>query len=262
MRSLACAVMCLAAVTTASVVTAQSPFDGTWKFNADGVKMSEKVVLTLKDGVYACASCDVKTGVAADGKDHPDTGSLAFDSRSVTIVNDSVIDIVTKKGGKLHESERVTAAADGKTMTFEAKSVAANGQEGVTKAQAVRVAPGPAGAHKISGTWEVSKLISASDNASLVTLKSIPNGLSMSDPMGNAWEAKFDGKDYPSKGDPGVTHVSLRKIDDRTFEQTDKRNGTIVGITRMTVSADGKTLQGEGKDPIHNSSWSATAVKQ
>jgi len=262
MRPLTCAAMCLAVISTASVVTAQSPFDGTWKFSVESTKLSEKSTMTLKDGVYACNSCDVKEGVKADGKDHPVAGSVFIDAKNVTILSDSAVVIVTKKSGKLVDSERVTVAADGKSVTFETTFVSASGQEGTNKAEAVLVAPGPSGAHKISGTWEVRKLVSASENSSLVTFTSTPNGLSMTDPMGNAWDAKFDGKDYPSKGDPGVTHVSLKKIDERTFEETDKRNGTIVGTMRATVSADGKTLSAEGKDPIHNSSWSATAIKQ
>ena len=32
------------------------------------------------------------------------------------------------------------------------------------------------------------------------------------------WTAKFDGKDYPVKGDPGRDAVSVKKVDDYTID--------------------------------------------
>lgn len=56
--------------------------------------------------------------------------------------------------------------------------------------------------------------------------------------MGN-----FDGKDNPVAGAqaPGTT-TAFKKIDARTFETMGKVNGKPTTITRVTISADGKTL--------------------
>jgi hypothetical protein len=64
--------------------------------------------------------------------------------------------------------------------------------------------------------------------------------------------AKFDGKDYPYHGDPGITTASLKKIDANNIEETDKRNGKVIFVTRLTVSADGKTLVAVGEDKLRS----------
>jgi len=69
--------------------------------------------------------------------------------------------------------------------------------------------------------------------------------LQWSDPNGASYDAKFDGKDYPMQGDIGHTMVSLKRIGDDTIEETDKQDGKVVGVSRMTVSKDGKSMKVE-----------------
>src|SRR5439155_2376490 len=54
--------------------------------------------------------------------------------------------------------------------------------------------------------------------------------------------AADDGKDYPMKGSPMVDTVSVIRIDVRTVERRDKKEGKVVATLRATVSPDGKTL--------------------
>ena len=56
------------------------------------------------------------------------------------------------------------------------------------------------------------------------------------------FEAKFDGKDYPFPGNPFVDTISLRKIDENTWEYVEKKNGREVEIGRVAKSEDGRTL--------------------
>ena len=84
----------------------------------------------------------------------------------------------------------------------------------------------------------------------------------MSDPIGDSYTAKFDGKDYPYKGDPGTTSVSLKKIDANTIEETDKRNGKVTAVIHIAVSADGKTMKFAITDKLHNTTANWTAEKQ
>ena len=44
------------------------------------------------------------------------------------------------------------------------------------------------------------------------------------------------------KGSPTVDMVSVIRIDPRTVERRDKKNGQVVATLRATVSADGKTM--------------------
>ena len=64
----------------------------------------------------------------------------------------------------------------------------------------------------------------------------------------NEYTVKFDGKDYPTKqpidGIPnmnGADAVSWKKIDDHTYEQTNKFKGKTLTVARHVISKDGKT---------------------
>ena len=56
-------------------------------------------------------------------------------------------------------------------------------------------------------------------------------------------EANFDGKDYPLTGSAlGADMVSLKRIDARTTERTDKKGAKVIQTLRRVVSQDGKTM--------------------
>jgi hypothetical protein len=156
----------------------------------------------------------------------------------------------------------VTASDDGTKLSTEFSFTSENGQQGNGKGYFERTASGPAGANKVSGTWKPAKFESASDSMMTFTFKTSDDGISMNDGTGDSYDAKFDGKDYAYKGDPGVTSVVLKKIDNNTIEETDKRNGKVITVTRMTVAADGKSMQMTTENKIRNSTVSSTAEKQ
>jgi len=58
-------------------------------------------------------------------------------------------------------------------------------------------------------------------------------------------EVRADGQDHKITGEPCYDTVSVRVVDDRTAEETDKKNGRIVSTLRLAVSADGKTATDE-----------------
>jgi hypothetical protein len=51
----------------------------------------------------------------------------------------------------------------------------------------------------------------------------------------------LDGKDYPIADDPTRDTVAMKKIDDYTMEETDKKNGKVTTITRTVYAKDGKS---------------------
>ena len=59
------------------------------------------------------------------------------------------------------------------------------------------------------------------------------------------WTAKFDGKDYPVKGDPDRDTVSLKKIDDNMIEVTNKKDGKVTNTMKIVVAKDGKSRTNE-----------------
>jgi hypothetical protein len=69
-------------------------------------------------------------------------------------------------------------------------------------------------------------------------------------PMHNEWVGKFDGKDYPVKGDATSDARSYKKIDDHTMEFVVKKAGKEVASGRIVVAPDGKsrTVTANGMD--------------
>jgi hypothetical protein len=60
-------------------------------------------------------------------------------------------------------------------------------------------------------------------------------------PTHNEWTGKFDGKDYPSTGNPNEDMRSVKQLDDRTLHVVSKKGGKVVLTAHVVVSADGKT---------------------
>jgi len=101
-----------------------------------------------------------------------------------------------------------------------------------------------------------------SSNGLTVKYQGTADGLKMSDLNGNSYDAKFDGKDSPINGDPGHTMVSLKRIGKDTIEEIDKRDGKVGSVYRITVSADGKTINAEYQDKEHDTTMTFTMEKQ
>ena len=63
--------------------------------------------------------------------------------------------------------------------------------------------------------------------------------------------AMFDGKDAAVKGNPDADSQAYKRVDDRSYEVTAKKNGKVTTATKVTISADGKTrtVTQTGTDP-------------
>jgi hypothetical protein len=75
------------------------------------------------------------------------------------------------------------------------------------------------------------------------------------------WTGKFDGKDYPSTGNPNEDMRSVKQIDDHTLHVTSKKGGKVVLTAHVVVSADGKTrtVTTTGTD-AHGKKYKSTSV--
>ncbi len=83
-----------------TAVSAQSPFDGTWKTNTAQTKFSPKPnVFYLSQGWYHCVSCNPAFDVKADGTDQAVTGQ-SYDTISVKEADPNSIAVTAKKDGK------------------------------------------------------------------------------------------------------------------------------------------------------------------
>ena len=255
-------VMLVLVLFASATLFAQTPFDGTWMTKLDTAKFPTKPdKYSLNNNMYECLTCVPKVAVKADGTDQKVTGHPYFDTIAVQVVNASSVEIIQKKDGKVMYKDTATVSTDGKTLTD--KFTDTTGTQPVTgEVTSTRVSSGPAGSHVLSGSWRTSKVNTVSSNGLTVTYEGTANGLKMSDPNGNSYDAKFDGKDYPIQGDPGHTMVSLKRIGNDTIEETDKRGGKIVGVYRMTVSSDGKSIHAEYTDKERGTTTTFTMEKQ
>ena len=238
---------------------AQNAFDGMWKFNLNDAQFPKKPdVFVLQDGMYHCKTCVPPIDVKADGQDQPVEGHPYFDSVNIKVVDDRTIEEVDKKNGKTVATGKTTVSQDGKTANFEfTDSSNTNGDPVSGKGTITQVAKGPAGSHAVSGSWVTSKLDTLSDNGLLVTFS-----LSMTNPTGQSYVAKLDGTDAPYKGDPGITSVSVKCMGENTIEETDKRDGKVISVARMTVGSDGKIITLKVEDKLRGSNSQFTATKQ
>jgi hypothetical protein len=253
-------VAALSFMTTATY--AQSPFDGTWKLNAAQSKFDPKpFTVYTSGGWFHCVSCSPPFDVAADGQDHAVTGQ-PFDTANVTIVDAKTQKLVGKKGGKPVFEQTATVSADGKTLTLMNTGYPLNGGDPTHETDTLkRVGTLPSGVHATSGNWQAVKF-SGSDNELAFTFKSDGDQFSMTDPTGDSYTAKFDGSDYPYKGSNGLDAVSLKKIDAHTIVETDKLAGKEVNVSKMTVSANGKSMTIESHDPQRNTTSTFVANKK
>jgi hypothetical protein len=243
---------------------AQSPFDGTWKVDMSKSKLPEKPdVYLLQNGMYECKSCNPSINIKADGQFQKISGDPYRDSLMVKVVDDKHVEFASQKDGKDIGKTTRTVSDDGNTMTV-AWTYSGNPSGGPVSGTDTmkRVAKGPTGSNAISGSWRDEKSVFATADALVFTFTSSGgDSLSYSNPTGQSYSAKFDGKDVPYVGDPGTTSVSLKRIGD-SIEETDKRYGKVISVAKMTVSGDGKTMTIAVDDKLNGTSATYVAVKQ
>jgi len=75
------------------------------------------------------------------------------------------------------------------------------------------------------------------------------------------WTGKFDGKEYPSTGNPNEDMRSVKQVNARTLDVVSKKGGKVVLTARVVVSADGKsrTVTSSGTS-AEGKKWKNTAV--
>jgi hypothetical protein len=222
----------------------QSPFDGTWAIDTsknENLAAEKPIVFLLADGTFRAGDRVLK----ADGKDQNVLASGYWDTVSVRIVDDHTVEVTSKKAGKPMFTETDTVSPDGNTLTQVVKDT--------TEAEAVtfenifrRVAPASPGEHVLSGTWQIFKK-SRSKNSTIITYKCTSQGFSAETPLGERFDAKFDGKFYLIEDDPAHTMVSVKLINPYTVEMTNQRDGRVVFVVRLEVTPDGKTIRAFSK---------------
>jgi hypothetical protein len=241
-RSLVCALIVMATPLAAAANYAQSPFDGTWKTDLSKTKFASKpITFYISQGWYHCVSCNPSYDIPADGRDYAVSGQ-AYDTISVTIVDSHTIKVAGKEGSNVTFEQTRTVLSDGSILDVKSTGHPLFGGPPTTfKTIGMRTGILPSGVHATSGEWIIEHQ-AGSSNALLTTYKTSGDEMTMTSPTGETYTAKLDGNDYPYRGSYAYDVVSLKKINDHTIEETDKRAGTVIDDSTLTVSPNGKTM--------------------
>jgi hypothetical protein len=126
---------------------------------------------------------------------------------------------------------------------------------GVTLVLAAVVAATAQPADPALGTWKLNVAKSKFDpgpppQSATLTIEAAGQGIHVTtsgvaangNKTATEYTANYDGKDYPITGSSASDHVSLKRIDARTSERTDKKEGKTVATIRRVVAPDGKTM--------------------
>lgn len=241
MRRTALSALVLACVATPAL--AQSPFDGTWKLVTDDAQVSSgRFDISLDYGVYACRSCTPSWSVPADGRFHPVTGHGDFDETSVQVMDNRTVIFTRRKGGRGVYQAVDSISEDGNFLAFSWTEFGGAGTAVSGTGSWIRVTPRRPGSHPITGTWRELRPDSMSDNASTFTIRTHGDALHMTFGTGESLTARFGGPPAKFDGDPSGTLVSVRRINDKAFEETDMRDGQIVTVRTSTL-LDASTMQ-------------------
>jgi len=231
-----------------AVAFSQSSFDGNWLFTAK--LPQEPSVYLLANGKFRCSGCLANLEIEADGNDHKVAATDYWDTVNLQVVNYRTVVFIAKKAGKTMFTEVDAVSADGSELTQMVKDTT-EGETVTIETRNRRIAKAPAGSHAISGSWRAYKT-SRSRNGSITRYKCTKDGFSAETPLGEKFNAKFDGKDYPVEDDPGGTTVSAKLLGPDEVELTSKRNGQVVAIKQMSVAPGGIVIHvvlknGEGE---------------
>lgn len=218
--------------------TASAGIDGTWTADVNSVVFESKPdEMLLQAGQYSCKSCVPAFTVAADGEFHPVSLPYA-DSMSVKVIDDHNVVRASKKGGKAMGETKLSVSADGNTLSGSFTDTSGS-TTGTGTFVETRVGPAPAGAHAISGQWKPSKLQDFNTAALTFTYKVEGDTLHSASGTGQSFDATFGGPDVPIKGDSAGTTASVKRTGENSFEETDKRDGKVVGVFTFSVDANG-----------------------
>lgn len=223
-----------ASVALGSAWAAESPFIGEWKLNPSMSRMPDEMKVESKGGnTY---SFDFGAGaetIVADGTDQPGYGgtmlSVKADGQDTWIVE-------RKKDGRLLLKATWKLSKDGRTLTDLFRQFLPDG----STLSVDYVYQRSGGGSGLAADWQSIK--ETMNSTFLLQVKEYQgDGLSFITPSQHTTKnVKLDGKDHPNEGSGSSS--SVRRVDERTLEMTDKADGKVTDTREIKVSPDGKRL--------------------
>ena len=233
---------------------AGSAFDGTWRERQARASFdAPPVSFIINDAMMECATCVPAIKVKADGADQAVAGYESYDSIATRVIDDHSVELIHKLSGTLCLTEILNLSADGTKLILH--SIDQHGPTPIKRDDYYeRVGPSPFGSHAISGLWHRYDSKALSDNAGLISYKVTASGVSMTAGDGRRYDAIFAGPRVAMQGDVGKAEVSIRTIDATSFEESSYRNGQLMRVNTITVSADGAAINIRSENRVNGRS--------
>ena len=228
----------VACLGTGALWAANDPFVGEWKLNPARSKLTDQMkVESVGANKYVFDFGGGSETIVVDGTDQPGNFGSTL---SVTVEGPDTWKVIRKKDGRMLITATWKLSKDGNTLTDDFTGIEPNGSTFNLNYVYKRTA----GSSGFAGTWE-----STSETVNSVFVLQVRpyegDGLSFIDPSEEETKnVKFDGKDYPNLG-PNVVSgsaSSVRRVNERTLEMTDKIDGKVMDAQQIELSSDLKTL--------------------
>lgn len=234
-------------VTGATVLlAADPPYVGKWKLNPAKSDFGETTVTyeQMAGGEMKVTGDGQSYTFRTDGKDYPTPWGITVAWKAV---NANTWENTTKSNGKVTSSATLKLAADGKTLTVDAKAIKATGETSNDSIVYQRLS----GASGLAGKWK-TKNVKVGSPGTVTINPSGTDGLTLTyvEEKGSC-TAKFDGKDYPATGPiwPSGWTCVIAKNGASALDVSWKKDGKVMYRDTFTASADGKTLTDLGGAP-------------
>ena len=237
----------LAPVVGATVLSASDPpYVGSWKLNPAKSDFGETTVTyeQMAGGQVKVTADGQSYTFKTDGREYP----TPWGSTSAwKTLGANTWEVTNKANDKVVGTATLKLAADGKTLTADARNVKATGEASHDVAVYQRESGGPG----LAGQWKTKNLKIGSPGTMTIS-PSGSDGLTLTFVEEKATcSAKFDGKDYAAAGPiwPSGWTCAIAKSGATGLDVTWKREGQVMYKDTLTPSADGKTLVDVGAAP-------------
>jgi hypothetical protein len=229
----------LVGLSATALMAGDPPYAGSWKLNPAKSDFGETTVTyeEIGGGEMKFTADGQSYTFKADGKDYPTPWGS---SSAWKAIGTNAWEVTSKTNDKVVSTATMSLAADGKTLTVDAKNVKATGETSNDSAVYQRLSGGPG----LGGKWKTKNLKIGSPGTLTIT----PSGsdglmLTFVEEKGTC-SAKFDGKDHPATGPiwPSGWTCVIAKNGATALDVTWKKDGKAMYKDTFTPSADGKTL--------------------
>jgi hypothetical protein len=225
---------------------------GTWVVQPESTTFQKytPTTLSLDRGVYRRTDCrGDPIDMPADGAFHEVKKQPFFNSMAVRVLNDHRVAIEQKLADKTTWKGAYVVSKSGAEMTLEFENdLAAKPVTGALRY--VREGAAVGGAHPITGTWRLDKLIRLSPSGSSLTftLEQSSSDQHTDDRFtflasdGRSAEGKTDVKYYPLQGYLAGATLSVDRLQPEVWKINRNQNGALVELSSAKVSDDGHTM--------------------